>query len=280
MLGQHPQVYGFPELNLFLTDTVAELLTLGNSSALGSCSYTTGLLRVLAELEFDGQTEVNIRRAIDWVSDRSEWTTKRMLKQLLEWIRPRIGLDKSPRTALSRQALDRALTNYPSSRIIHLTRHPVSTLRSLQETHRTFGTSARLSRDAVWLINFYARVWVQSQELILSVVRELGHGQALQVRAEELLTLPDKCLPAVIEWLELCSDPDVIEAMKHPERSIYARPAPMGLDGDGDPSFLNSPNLRVPNVSQSLHVPSEWKLEPWLSDKVTDLSHQLGYGNI
>jgi len=154
----------------------------------------------------------------------------------------------------------------------------VSTLRSLQENHARFGTGAAVSRDAVWLLNFYARIWVQSQELILSVVRELGPRQALHVRAEELLTLPDKSLRAISEWLELRSEPHVIEVMKHPERSAYARPAPMGLDGDGDPSFLKSPNLRIPIVSQLLDIPSEWKLEPGITDKINDLSYRLGYG--
>ncbi len=97
---------------------------------------------------------------------------------------------------------------------------------------------------------------------------------------EEILCANLEDLPVVIEWLELCSEPHVIEAVKHPERSAYARPAPMGLDGDGDPSFLKSPNLRVPIVSESLYIPSEWKLEPGLTDKLNDLSHRLGYGNI
>lgn len=280
MLGQHPQLYGFPELNLFVTDTIAELLELGNGTTLNSPSYTTGLLRVIAELKFGGQTELTIERGIDWISSRSHWTTKRMLDQLLEWISPKIGVEKSPRTALSRQAMDRALAGYPSSRIIHLTRHPVSTLRSLRESHRSFGSSEALSGDTVWLFNFYARLWIQSQELILSVVRELGLRQALQVRAEELLRLPEKHLPVIIDWLELSSEPQVIEAMKHPERWGYSRPAPMGLQGDGDPSFLESPNLRAPTVPEILHVPAEWKLEPKLTDKVNDLSHHLGYGNI
>ena len=112
------------------------------------------------------------------------------------------------------------------------------------------------------------------------MVRELGSEQAFQVRAEELLQQPDEYLRILMDWLDLSSESQVIEAMKHPERSPYSRPAPMGLEGDGDPLFFESPKLRVPALPGKLSVPSEWNLEPNLVRKVNDLSHQLGYGSI
>jgi hypothetical protein len=279
MLGQHPQLYGFPELNLFVTDTIGELLELGDVKIGGNSSYVTGLIRAVAELEFGGQNDLTIQESIAWISERAHWSTKQMFTHLLEWIYPRIGVDKSPRTALSQRALDRALSSYPEARIIHLTRHPVSTLRSLQETHCRFSNNS-LGVDTVWLHTFYAHLWSQSQELITAVVRELGPKQALQVRAEELLTQTDKYLTMLLDWLNLPSKSHIIEAMKHPELSPYSQPAPLGLEGDGDPLFFESPKLRVPVLPQVLHLPSEWKLESKLVNKLDALAHQLGYGSI
>src|SRR5947209_5720522 len=52
MLGRHPQLYGFPELNLFVFDTVGELWRHSNTPGPAEGSYGTGLLRVIAEFEF------------------------------------------------------------------------------------------------------------------------------------------------------------------------------------------------------------------------------------
>ena len=255
MLGQHPQLYGFPELNLFVTDTIAELLELGDVKIGGNPSYVTGLIRAVAELEFGGQNDLTIQKSIMWISERSHLSSTQILNHLLQLIYPKIGLDKSPRTALSKRALDCALSSYPEARIIHLTRHPVSNLRSLHENHCRFGRKDLPGLETSWLHNFYAQLWIQSQELIAAVVRQLGPKQALQVRAEELLIKSDKHLRILMEWLNLPYESRIIEGMKHPELSPYSTPAPIGFGGDGDPWFFESPKLRVPVLPQVLHLP-------------------------
>lgn len=280
MLGQHPQLYGFPEINLFVADTISELWHLSNSPVPGGPSYITGILRVIAQLEFGGQTDETIHRAREWLSSRLHWKTKQMLDRLLDWIHPKIGVDKSPRTSLSQRSIDRALSACPQSRIIHLTRHPVSTLHSLQENHQRSAPRHGSSADQVWLLNFYARLWIQSQEIILSTVHKLGSSQAIQIRAEDLLFQPDIHLARLTQWLEVGSDLLAIQAMKYPERSPYSRPAPMGLEGDGDPHFLQSPQLRPITAPESHRVPRDWKLESSLASKANDLSRRLGYGAI
>jgi len=280
MLGQHPQLYGFPELNLFVADTLGELWRLGNSPIPGGPSYLTGLLRAIAELEFGGQTDETIRRGRDLICSRCHWTTKQMLDRLLTWIHPKIGVDKSPRTGLSQRSIDRALSACPRSRIIHLTRHPVSTLRSLNRNHRHTVTMLGSSSDPVWLANFYAHLWVRSQELILSTVHKIGPAMSHKVRAEDLLLQPDHHLTHLTKWLGIRWDPEAIEAMKHPENSPFSRPAAMGLDGDGDPGFLLSPHLRPRIDYNSQLVPPEWKLSQAHVEKVDNLSRLLGYGPI
>jgi len=277
MLGQHPQLYGFPELNLFVTETLGELWSYGNSQSPGASSYITGLLRVVAEMEFGAQTEETIRRAKQWVSTRLHWTSTHMLDELLTWVQPRSGIEKSPRTSLSERSIGRALSAYPRARIIHLTRHPISTLRSLHENHRHAEPGKPSSADSVWLFNFYARLWILSQELIVSVVRRLSPSQALQVHAEDLLGDSDVNLQRLAKWLNVASDAQTIQAMKHPERSPYARPAPMGLDGEGDPHFLQNPQLRLLTSSEALPLPAEWSLAPSIVTRVSELSRLLGY---
>jgi hypothetical protein len=199
---------------------------------------------------------------------------------VVDWIYPRLGVDKSPRTGLSLRAIKRALSLCPRSRIIHLTRHPFATLRSLRESHRRAAPGSGACQDEVWLSNFYARLWVQSQELIISTVEELGASRATRARAEDLLSEPDIHLAHLARWLGVSSDSPAIEAMKHPEHSPYARPALLWMEGDGDPHFMRSPRLAPLTAPESQRVPAEWGLEPSLAAKVNDLSHRLSYGPI
>lgn len=279
MLGQHPQLYGFPELNLFVADVLGELLRLGDSQVLYGASYVTGLLRTIAELEFFVQSDETIRYARGWISAHSHWTTKQMFDWLLVRIYPKIGIDKSPRTSLSKRSIDRAFSSYPNSRVIHLTRHPISTLRSLLKSHQN-SIDYKLNIDFVWLADFYARFWIQSQESILSIVQQLNRFQVIRVRAEDILFKPDIYLARLSEWLAIDSGPSSIQAMKHPEQSPYSRPAPMNLDGDGDANFLRYPQLRPLMILEAPSAPPEWNIKPALIEKMNNLSCLLGYGSL
>lgn len=280
MLGRHPQLYGFPELNLFLTETIGELWSLRKTLVSCRSSYETGLIRVIAELEFGGQTNETIQQASVWISQRSRWTTKQMFDELLYRIKPKIGIDKSPRTSLSMRAVKRALSGYPNARLIHLTRHPISTLYSLQQNHIRSESGCVHPAKALWLFDFYARLWIHSQQLILSALKMLDSSQKIHIRAEDLLIQPDAELRSLAEWLEVSADVKSIDSMKHPERSPYSKPAPMGLDGEGDALFMRSPCLRPYATPRRVLIPSEWSLDPQLVEKTDELSNLLGYGSI
>jgi hypothetical protein len=202
MLGRHPGLYGFPELNLFVTDTVGELWDLSRHPVTGASSYTTGLLRTVAELEFGGQSEATMERAAEWVLARRSWHSEQMLRHLLNRIRPRTGVDKSPRTALSRRSIQRALSAFPNSRFIHLTRHPVTSLRSLLDSHVRSPSDNTTGASQAWLANFYAHLWIESQEVIFSELRHMGHRQATQVRGEDLLQEPEIHLAHLMDLAE------------------------------------------------------------------------------
>ena len=66
MLGQHPQLYSAPDLNLFAIESLRELAAL--------CTFTNprqqdGLLRTIAELFLKGQTESSIITAQQWIRE-------------------------------------------------------------------------------------------------------------------------------------------------------------------------------------------------------------------
>ena len=281
MFGRHPRLYGFPELNLFLTDRLGELEQLATATAPGSVSYWTGLLRAVAELRFGGQSSEAMQSARSWVTARRDWTTKRTLEWLLEAVHPRIGVDKSPRTCLSIKCIGRALAAFPRARLVHLTRHPVATLRSLVQAHLSAAPTAALSRDQSRLAGFYAGLWLQAQESILAALEGRDSGLTTRIRAEDILREPASHLVRMGDWLKLPSDPESIAAMLHPENSPYACLPPGNLAGDGDPGFQRSPALRRHDESQShLQWPDEWHLDPELQYRLDVASRMLGYGSL
>ncbi len=282
MLGRHPQMYGFPELNLFIAATVGDLLHVEELQQRHSGQpvawYTAGLVRALAELEFGGQTAAAYARAAGWLRDRRHWTTHRVFDHLLGRIQPRIGVDKSPNTALSPLFIERARECYPQARFLHLTRHPATTQQSLVGCSRLLpGPRKAPSRNPRELANHAARLWCYFQQVILGFTHHLPPGQAMRVRGEDLLREPDAHLARIAGWLGLDTDFAAVEAMKHPEHSPYAGRGPGTYWAENDPMFLAHPRLRPVPPPPPLQVLSERGLDPEVLREVLELAVGMGY---
>src|SRR5438128_2155863 len=121
MLGQHPQMYGLPELHLFVAETLAEWWSL---AAHTTFDMADGLLRVVAQLYFDGQTEHDINLARGWLWRRAHVTTGYVFELLAEKVHPLIVLEKSPSIVFRVELMRRAYRMFPFARFIHLVQHP------------------------------------------------------------------------------------------------------------------------------------------------------------
>jgi hypothetical protein len=290
MLGQHPQMYGFPELRLFTADTVDGLIRdwkeksgfldelCGRLFGSPAAECSIGLLRAVAELHFGGQTAETIGRALQWLYARRAWSTRQLFDSLLEAVWPRTGVEKTPETAMSPGCMARVRALYPRARFLHLTRHPVTAQRSLQAF---WGPGARKlhpewhGRD---LAQICARRWCRTHQAILDFTAALSAGQALRIRGEDLLNEPDTYLPHVAAWLGLRSDAKAIEAMKHPERSPYAGVGPTSAWLGNDRKFLHDPRLRPCELPQALEPPAKWGLDDSLLLTTVEIARRLGHG--
>ena len=291
MLGQHPQMYGFPELRLFTADTVDGLLRrwqekkgfldelCGQLFGSPAAECSTGLLRALAELHYGGQTAETIGQAVAWLHARRDWSTRQLFDSLLEAIRPRTGGEKTPETAMYPTCMARAHTVNPRARFLHLTRHPVTAQRSMQ-VH--WGRRMQKVRPGWWtgceLAQVCARAWCLTHQAILDFTGALPPGQTMRVRGEDLLQEPDIYLPQVAAWLGLRTDAEAVEAMKHPERSAYAGLGPTLAWLGNDPKFLHAPRRRPCELPRALEHPPEWGVHPWLLLTTLELARRLGYG--
>ncbi len=277
MIGQHPDLAGLPELKLFCFDTIGEL-----EKSLprfwierGIKHRSPGLVRAVAQFEFGGQDSDNLTRARAWLGQRSRWSGAEVLDALLAGLSPRDGVEKSPENVESEAALERLASAYPRARFLHLTRHPVSTQRSLQEHYHRILPGYELPGQPMSGI----ASWVEVQCRILGFVSTLPRERWLRVRSEDVLNDSGPRLRSIAAWLRVRDDDAAIESMMHPEASPFASlgPADSGIIGGNDPSFLRDARPRPAIVLSSLDQPPGWVGHSNLWQSVVEVCDRLGY---
>jgi hypothetical protein len=95
MISQHPELYGLPETNLLCHRTFGACALRASASA--HLSITNGLIRVIAELYFGGQTESTVPSASWWPRQRSAYTTEFLFQTILDKVFPRVVIEKRPK---------------------------------------------------------------------------------------------------------------------------------------------------------------------------------------
>lgn len=277
MIGQHPQIYGLPEVNLSHGNTLGEMWD--NVTAAMNFG-TSGLLRLLAQIHEGVQTEESVVRARQWIMRRKHWTGARVFQYIQQEVGPDlILLDKSPRNTMRVDHLRRLKSIFPGASFLHLTRHPQSTGKSTIELIRSYG-----ERDPSERVEQFdpEKVWLRSQANIMEFAAELAPGQYMRVKGEMLLSNPHFYLAQVCEWLGIDSGPEAIDAMLHPETSPYACIGPESAPFGNDPNFLKSPKLDLERLARIKEPPLEedvaWRPGEQFSKPVLKLARQFGYG--
>jgi hypothetical protein len=276
MIGQHPELAGLPELKLFCCETVGEL-----EASLppfwmkrGLAHRSPGLVRAVAEFAFGAQTPGSLLAAREWLRARLHWSGSNVLDFLLENLSPRIAVEKSPDNLLTDTAVSRMMSAYPRARYLHLTRHPTTTQRSIEE-HRRRSAGYPLDGEPMRSI----AAWYDIHRRILHFTDGLPAERYLRVRAEDVLNDPLRQLECITAWLRIRCDRSAIEAMLHPEASPFACPGPAdsGVTGGNDPRFLRDPAPRRVDASCTLEPPPGWTADRSVWQTVADLANRFGY---
>jgi len=272
MLGQHPDLYGMPETNMFTSDTVQGMIA-GYNRAGDQARH--GLLRILAQLHDGEQTVESIDRAQQWLHEHSGWSIKQLCDHIRELVAPKIIVEKSPRLVSRVMHLRRVYDMYPDALFLHLTRHPRSMAQSqINITSRNSEWNGRLDSSKIQPQKW----WEQWQRNITEFASMLPEGQCMRIKGEDLLSNPDIYLPQIAEWLGVRTDNEAIAAMKRPEDSPYACMGPENALYGNDVNFLKNPKLRTGKVEEpSLIGPLEWSPDERFSPALISLARQFGY---
>jgi hypothetical protein len=289
MLGQHPQMYGMPELHLFKCTTMAEWFELCRKEPFPRAH---GMLRAVAQLYFGEQTAETIQSARRWLLERLHATTGQVLRELGARVYPATVVEKSPSVSHDGESLTRAYRMFPGARFIHLVRHPKGQGASVMNYMKVRAQDGPIPASH-WLLQmaWYGQsdpgsvppdpqhAWYALNQSISRFLHSVPESQKRTVRGEDLVTEPDKAFLPILNWLGLRSDSEALERMKHPEDSPYAYLGPRGAEFGNDRLFLQDPKLRrKPSLRQKLDGPLEWRSDGvTLEPKVIELARQFGY---
>jgi hypothetical protein len=277
MLGQHPQLFGIPETYLFTCDSVDEWATLYRGT-----NHLNGALRVIAQAIFGQQTKPTVNMARQWLQARSHLTTSEVLRLLARRVEPRILVEKTPATSDRLEFMQRTVREFPRARFLHLTRHPSGQVMSRLERRLNVGWAGgptSVVEAAEGLGEDPARLWLVTHRTILRFLQDVPDDQQLLARGEDVLSAPDEALRRIAAWLGIRADDEAIDAMKHPERSVFAHVGPPNAPRGGDEKFFGDPVLRAPSGDlPRLDVPVPWSSDGLgLSEDVRQLARGFGY---
>jgi hypothetical protein len=277
MIGQHPQMVGFPELKLFAYATIGEL-----EESLpeywrrrGAKHRSPGLVRAIAQFAFGGQQIGLLDQAQTWLRERKRWSGTDVLDFLLALSTPRTGIEKSPENVESDEALLRLSLAYPRAKYLHVTRHPVSTQKSMKDHLARMVPGYTMTGQPMSGISG----WVATQQRILSFATPLPGNRYLRIKGEDILSSPRSCLSSIAAWLGVRTDEQAVIAMMHPEESPFAceGPGESGVMGGYDPEFLRAPALRLGQLAPALAPPTGWSRNAALWRCTVDVANELGY---
>jgi hypothetical protein len=272
MLGQHPMLFGFPELKLFACPTIGDLeASLSVASRTPDFGHRSpGLVRALAELVYGDQSLRSLARAQQWLGQRADLSGEDVFDMLMQCVWPRVAVEKSPEHVISRPVLERLAESYPRARYLHLTRHPVTAAASMRR-------HMQLTDEHAVAFCFYS--WYETNFRLVEFGAKLPSDRYLRVRAEDVLNHPLQHLHRIAAWLELPAHDAAIQAMLHPERSPFAcfAPSASGVRGGNDREFLRDPIPHGVQCPAIVDQPEDWNGPASLWSAVLELADRFGY---
>ncbi|MFK7939324.1 MAG: sulfotransferase [Roseovarius sp.] len=282
MIGQHPQIYGFPELHLMVRETLGETIRWERKREqwLGP----PGMLRTMAQLMYGGQTTQNVMEAANWLQDRLHWKSADVMDFIMDKAEEVEGtpicLEKTPTLSFEPDALERVRQAWPDALYVHVTRHPVNLKKSIDEYIQNMPRMKEDEKPA--RLAHAMTVWPVTQRNILDFCATLAPGQYLRIKGEDVLADAPRMMRQVAEWAGVRTDDEAVQAMLRPEESPYASLGPAGATWGNDVKFVSSPVFRpgtprLGSLSRYLEDGQGKDLTVDRKEYLTQLAHCLGY---
>ena len=240
MIGEHPDLIGLPETNIFRDDTLGQVYRRFGQGA--NKRRRAGLLRTIAHFHDGEQTEETINAAEQFILESMHWNSSQIAEYLVEAAAPKGIVEKSISTCRDATTFGRVRDDWPNARYLHVTRQPESIVKSMQSRidgafekgkgKRLAGLLQKHSLD-----EYYNRYTTT----ILEFMATLKPGQGMNLRGEDFLTDARLYCRQICEWAGIDSSDASIEMMMHPENNPFAHHGPDKAPGGMSSSFLDNP---------------------------------------
>jgi hypothetical protein len=284
MIGQHPQAYGLPELNLFNIKKIKHLWRKVSDDIGDDSNRRQGLLRAVAEIYAGEQTSAAVTMAKHWAAAREECSTEEVFKELVDKLDPLIAVEKSPAYTISLKRLTRIYETFSDARFIHLVRHPIPQCKSVLKLNdgifALFVNAFEFQEERAIVEPQIA--WYDININILNFLDMVPKENQIRMQGELLMSDPETQLGKICRWLKIRDDAEAIDEMMHPERSPFACFGPVNALFGNDPNFLRGPTFR----RHTPKIPSFDSPLPWRDDgnklrpEVIALAEEFGYGEL
>jgi hypothetical protein len=277
VIGQNPELFDSPELNLFRAKTMSEFI--------GRVRPHMGLNRFVAQLYAGEQTIESVVMARNWVLARRLRTTAEVHRELCAKIAPRALVQKSPRYQRRLAYMEAVLEAFPNARFLHLLRHPLGMCQSFLEMRErpaqllACASMGAVDRSGPEPIADPQILWHDYNLRILRFQQSVDPSRWLAIKGEDFLTAIDDQLKRLCIWLGVSDAPEAISAMKRPEESPFASFGPLNAVGGNDGKFLGDARLR-PYVrrEESLNGPLPWRPDgAGFHPRVVEMARSFGY---
>lgn len=279
-LGRHPQLYATPELNLFMANTVGELLDIFD---IGQGAHAHGLLRALAELEFGAQNDAGIALAREWLEERRGMPTADVAMHLAARAAPRRLVVPDSEAPLRPLDLQRLLQGIQGLSVIHLVRHPweQGCLLWAWARERLF-VPQDFKDHAFRPPQVEPQIpWLRSNTNIERLLRLLPADQQRRLGAEQLELPSNAALTGICDWLKVSVDAAAHAAMATPLQWTFAGygpgTAPYGLEAEVLEPFTDDDIELAAATTLGGDLP--WQVESsGFDEQVSRLARTYGYG--
>lgn len=286
VVGQHPQAYGLPELNLFMAASMGHFWDGTDADGSHKAPHWPimrhGLLRTVAQLYAGEQNIESIQMAYRWIMARRARETGSVFHELCDKIAPLITVEKSPGYLGKPVYLKRLLEAFPNARFMHLLRHPVGQGESLLKAK-----GGKLILTLMDSVDYEGEapmadpqiLWHDANVEVLQFLQGVPENNQIRVRGEDFIRDMDATLRSICDWLGLECGERELTAMKRPEDSPFAHVGPINARLGNDINFLESPAIRPGRVKDyDLAAPLSWRPDGQpLRPEVVALAAEFGY---
>lgn len=267
ILAGHPQLFAPPELYLLSFNTLAERKAAfsGRNNFLAE-----GTIRAIMEIKnCDGERAQEMMEELE----AQNLSTKQFFRLMQEWLPDKIIVDKTPPYAYNPQILQRAESEFENPLYIHLLRHPLATIRSMEQARVDFivsmaeeGFSVKQKGELMWLI---------SHINILEFLKNVPSSRQLRVKYEDLVHNPQTDVNRLCEFIGVDFHTDMLQPYQDKKQRM--------TDGITDVSRMAGDLKFHTHKGIDAKAADRWKEDyqvDFLGEETWQVAENLGYNRM